>query len=251
MWTAGAKYSVIILTALLTVTGIIGKCEDEKSGMFPDPEGYVSDYAAVLSGSDYVTLTDTCEFLDDDTGVQLVIVIIDTLGDADINTYATDLFNEWGIGHEDADNGLLFSMAVDDHKWVFRAGYGMEKLFPDVLCRHIVEESSVGEFQARNYGEGLINLALRVREIINENELQPGKSTGQSKKDKPSHRINRPGSEEEKDEDVPELSVKDLVTVSKFIMSIYIPLIVLGVVVIFTLLIKFNQSKANTDVHPD
>jgi uncharacterized protein len=52
----------------------------------------------------------------------------DRLGDETIDTYAVQLFEEWGIGQKGKDNGVLLLVAPNEKKVRIEVGYGLEGL---------------------------------------------------------------------------------------------------------------------------
>ena len=71
----------------------------------------VGDYAGVLSDAteDYIMTQN--ETLTAATGGAIVVVTVDFLDGMEIDDYAYEIFNDWGIGDADADNGLLLLLA--------------------------------------------------------------------------------------------------------------------------------------------
>lgn len=69
---------------------------------------YVGDYAGVLSDAteDYIMTQN--ETLTAATGGAIVVVTVDFLDGMEIDDYAYEIFNDWGIGDADADNGCSF-----------------------------------------------------------------------------------------------------------------------------------------------
>jgi len=69
---------------------------------------FVTDAAGVLTEK---TKNDIIEeniwLMDKCRGAQIVIVTIEYLVDMDAEEYATRLFNNWGVGDEELDNGML------------------------------------------------------------------------------------------------------------------------------------------------
>lgn len=49
----------------------------------------------------------------------------------DINNYASDLFESLGLGRKGWDNGVLFLIATDDHRYKLEVGYGLESALTD------------------------------------------------------------------------------------------------------------------------
>jgi uncharacterized protein len=128
--------------------------------------GYVNDYADALSSSDESRLNSICEDLVATNSTEMAIVTIHTTDGQPVEDYAVELFNKWGIGNAQADNGLLILVAVDQHDYYVSTGYGIEDVIPDSLAVRIMENEAVPEFRNGDYGTGLINAATRYSAVL-------------------------------------------------------------------------------------
>ncbi len=100
---------------------------------------------------------------------QVAIVIIGNMepkDQTDVDAFATELFEKWGIGMKDKDNGLLLLIVKDEKKFCFRTGYGVEGILPDMICRRIADEKLVPAFKQEQYGEGILATAERLHELM-------------------------------------------------------------------------------------
>ena len=68
---------------------------------------------------------------------EISIVVLNSIGDNDIKSFATELLNYWGIGTKSNDNGLLLLFVLDQRKVTFEVGYGLEGVLPDAICKRI------------------------------------------------------------------------------------------------------------------
>ncbi len=59
------------------------------------------------------------------------MVTIQSLDGADIESYAVDLFHQWGVGSKSTDSGVLILYAIDDHRARIEVGYGLEPILTD------------------------------------------------------------------------------------------------------------------------
>src|SRR6185369_14248362 len=69
------------------------------------PTGLVNDFAKVLTADQVTTLEGTLQANRQSTGSEITVVTIPSLGGDTIENYAVKLFEEWGIGQKDKDNG--------------------------------------------------------------------------------------------------------------------------------------------------
>lgn len=91
------------------------------------------------------------------TTAEATAVIIGNIPDGyDIDSYATDLFQTWGIGKKSRDNGVLLLVVPEARKYVFRTGYGVEGALPDVTTARIARRAMVPLFRQNQYGQGVL-----------------------------------------------------------------------------------------------
>lgn len=104
--------------------------------------------------------------LRDSTSVEAMMVIVESIGTEDIDDFSTDLFEKWGLGKGDRDNGLLLVAVTDVHEVVIRTGYGIEGALPDMTCASIIRHDIAPEFREDRYGAGLLAAADRISTIL-------------------------------------------------------------------------------------
>lgn len=101
----------------------------------------------------------------DSNTVETAVVVLPSIGNNDIDLFATDLFTHWGIGRSN-DNGLLILAVMDQRRVVFRTGYGIEGVLPDAICKRIIESYIIPAFRQGDYGGGLEAAVTQVARII-------------------------------------------------------------------------------------
>lgn len=129
------------------------------------PQGYVSDFANVLSPAARAQLIDLCAEVDLKTQAQIAVVTVKTIGGRPIEDYSIDLATRWGIGPKQKDNGILILLAVDDHKYRFEVGYGLEGILPDGKVGGFGREA-VPFLREKNYDAALLLMTRRVADVI-------------------------------------------------------------------------------------
>jgi uncharacterized protein len=129
------------------------------------PQGYVNDFANVLSPSARDQLTALCAEVDHKAQAQIAIVTIHSLGGRPIEDYSIDLATRWGIGPKQKDRGVMILVATGDHKYRFEVGYGLEGILPDGKVGSFGREA-VPFFRQNNYDAALLLMTRRVAEVI-------------------------------------------------------------------------------------
>src|SRR5688572_15060985 len=77
----------------------------------PRPGHWVSDATGTLSAKDIAALDALGSELDQSGKGQLAVVLVGSTDGRVPRTYATELFNRWGIGHATKNNGVLLFLA--------------------------------------------------------------------------------------------------------------------------------------------
>jgi uncharacterized protein len=130
---------------------------------FPKPAGYINDYANILD-TDYINKLDILtKDLERKTTAEVLIVTIESSGDTSLETYATELFNSWGIGKKDKNNGVLFLVSKNDNKIIIKAGVGLDMVITNDVAKQIIDNFVVPEFKELNYSEGTYQ---GIKEIV-------------------------------------------------------------------------------------
>lgn len=142
----------------------------------PETEGFISDFAKVLTDAEKQRITEIAENLEKSTTAELAVVTVTTVKPFTIEEYSVRLFEKWGIGKKAQDNGVLLVVAVEDREMKIEVGYGLEGILPDGLCGEIIRNSIIPEFKNGNYGSGITAGAEAIAGIVGgKTEYKPEK----------------------------------------------------------------------------
>ncbi len=130
------------------------------------PQGFVNDFAKVLSVEQVSTLNKTLSDFSSQTTNQISVVTIPALGDETIETYAVKLFEEWKIGQKGRDNGVLFLIAPTDKKVRIEVGYGLEGVLTDAQSNGIIQKIILPEFKVGNIEKGIVNGTNAILSVV-------------------------------------------------------------------------------------
>lgn len=121
----------------------------------PTEDFYVADYADVLTYETRREIVEKNDVLYAQTGGQIVFLTVDFLDGADIENYAYTVFNEWGIGSAQENNGVLVLLAIgEENYWAVR-GDGIEKALTNEDLSDILYNNLEEDFAAQNYDAGV------------------------------------------------------------------------------------------------
>jgi len=127
---------------------------------------YVSNPDQLLSDQAVARINLLLDSLEKKTSAQVAIVMLNSIGDADIFDFAQSLFVKWGIGKSGTDNGLLILYVQDKRTVRFHTGYGLEGDLPDAICKRIQTQKMVPRFKEGDIDGGMIAGAEEVVNIL-------------------------------------------------------------------------------------
>ncbi|QNH62421.1 TPM domain-containing protein [Hymenobacter sediminicola] len=123
----------------------------------PSPFRFVNDGGQLLSAADAQKLENGLRRYADNTGTQLVIVTVPTLGGRDIADYGRALGTAWGVGQRDKNNGIVLLLAAQEHQVTIQAGSGLRSQITPALTARVISEQMTPSFKQGRYFTGLRN----------------------------------------------------------------------------------------------
>lgn len=128
---------------------------------------YVSNPDGVLTAQEVAKLNSQLQQLWNQTTAEVVVVAIDSLAEGyDETHFANELFELWGIGKADKDNGLLLLVVNGTHRWTVRTGRGMSAVLPDVVCSQVMRQKAVPYFKQGLMAQGIEAALSEMSEAI-------------------------------------------------------------------------------------
>lgn len=106
---------------------------------FPRFTNHVVDAAGVVPDEDEQRLNAELADYQKRSTNQIAIAVVESLDDTSIEDYSEDLFDEWGVGEKDKDNGLLLVVAMQERELRIEVGYGLEGELTDLESGRIVD----------------------------------------------------------------------------------------------------------------
>lgn len=99
---------------------------------------------------------------------EIFVVALQSTGDVDLKSFATELFNNWGIGKKGKDNGLLILLVLDQKKVTMETGYGIEGVLPDAICIRIIDNDMVPLMKQGQIGPGMLAGVQAVLKVLSD-----------------------------------------------------------------------------------
>lgn len=120
---------------------------------------YCADYANVLSADTEQMIIDYNGALEQQCrGAQLVVVTVDYLDGMYCDEYAYQLFNDWGVGSGQYNNGMLLLLAVEESKAWLAYGLGLNSEISSDDVDNLMEKYFWDDFDAGEYDKAVTKL---------------------------------------------------------------------------------------------
>lgn len=149
------KLILILMILILVIIVPVLHIKAQPQPLSPTSLKYVNDYAGIMDDSTKQYIVSVGNELENKTGAQSVVVIINSLEGRDIESYANGLFREWGIGQKDKNNGLLILISMKDKKWRVEVGKGLEGTITDIYSARIMDSVAAPKFSTGNFNQGI------------------------------------------------------------------------------------------------
>lgn len=130
------------------------------------PPRLVNDFAGVFNRMELNKLEAMLVAYDDSTSTQITVVTVPSLQGMEVADYANRLFEKWGLGQKDKNNGLLLLLALEEREVRIEVGYGLEDRMTDALSRRIIEQDMIPRFRQGDYAGGMYAASRRAMEVL-------------------------------------------------------------------------------------
>lgn len=126
-----------------------------RAATFPKYEGYVNDFAEILSPEEENSIETLVTSFKAETTNEIVVVTVKSLEGLPVFDYSQELFTQWGIGKREKNNGILFLIAPQEREAFVNVGKGLEGALPDSLTSIILRNDVRPYFTENQYGDGI------------------------------------------------------------------------------------------------
>lgn len=126
----------------------------------------VIDEVGLLSEGTKRQLANSLFNLQKEQGVQLQVYIAKSLQGEEIESAAIKIFDQWKLGDEKTDKGLLFLIAPNEKRLRIEVGQGLEGDIPDVIAKRIIADVVKPYFQRKEFNLGVIQGVVAIQNYI-------------------------------------------------------------------------------------
>ncbi|MBQ5781716.1 MAG: TPM domain-containing protein [Spirochaetaceae bacterium] len=131
----------------------------------PKLQGYVNDYAGIISPEHQERITETLAALENQTGTQIFVLTMPSLDGNDLTDFSFSVAESWQIGQAGKDNGALLLVSMAERKIRIEVGYGLEGLLTDAKCGLIIRNILTPAFRNNDYSRGIFQGVSTMAEV--------------------------------------------------------------------------------------
>ncbi|TND07700.1 MAG: hypothetical protein FD123_3019 [Bacteroidetes bacterium] len=165
------KKLVLLLSVLFFGTALFAQVPDA-DGLYPapSPKKYCNNFSKAfpefLNAGETVLLEGKLAAFDKETSNQLVVVIVDELGERTAAQYARDLGNKWGAGQKALNNGIVILVkptgGAGERDVQISIGLGLEMRIPNVTVQQIIDTEIIPRFKENDFYGALDNATAQL-----------------------------------------------------------------------------------------
>ncbi len=145
-----------------------------------NPTGFVNDFAGMMNDKEKQLLENKLSQFEKESSNEISVVTVNSLGEDTIENFAVKLFEEWKIGKEKNDNGVLILVSKEDRKMRIEVGYGLEPSLTDAISSQIINNVMKPAFQNNEYFLGIGGAVDRIISVT-KGEYVPSENSSGSK----------------------------------------------------------------------
>jgi uncharacterized protein len=144
-------WPALLLAATLASQGV-----SAAEPKWPELTGRVVDEAGLLSQQQRAELDSKLMQLETSSGMQLVVVTVNSLQGLEIEDYGVGLGRHWGIGQVGKNNGAMLIVAPNEREVRVEVGYGLEGVLTDAITSSIIQTDILPAFRAGHMDQGIV-----------------------------------------------------------------------------------------------
>jgi uncharacterized protein len=104
-------------------------------------------------------------------GSQLQVLMVSTTQPETIEQYTQRVFDQWKLGRQGVDDGVLLLVAKDDRRVRIQPGYGLEGAIPDAIANRVIQEYLAPKFRAGDFGGGIVEGTAQLARLVDGESL--------------------------------------------------------------------------------
>ncbi|HXX47090.1 MAG TPA: TPM domain-containing protein [Myxococcota bacterium] len=124
------------------------------------------DRATLLSPGMRDSLERSLSDYERNTGHQIVVHTTPSLEGLAIEDYSIQVAEAWKVGQKGLDNGVILTVAPNEHKVRIEVGYGLEGVLPDAIAARIIRDEITPRFRSGQMDQGIFAGVRAIEKVI-------------------------------------------------------------------------------------
>lgn len=139
----------------------------------PPLQARVTDLTGTLTAGQQAELEGKLAAFEQRKGSQIALLIVPTTRPEAIEQYSIRVVDEWKLGREQSDDGVLLLVALQDRALRIEVGYGLEGVLPDATAWRIINETIKPLFRQGDIYGGVTAGLTRIMQVVDGEPLPP------------------------------------------------------------------------------
>lgn len=151
----------------------------------PSLDSPVVDTTGTLDAATRERLIQQAQALQQRKGSQLQVLMVPTTEPEDIAQYTQRVYDQWKLGRQGVDDGVILVVAKDDRRVRIQPGYGLEGAIPDATASRVIQEYLVPKFRNGDFAGGVTDATAQLVKLVDGEQLpapiadhSPGRDRG-------------------------------------------------------------------------
>lgn len=126
----------------------------------------VTDLTNTLSSQEQAALSNKLSQFFEQKGSQIAVLIVPTTQPEVIEQFSIRVVEDWQLGREKIDDGVLLLIATQDRKMRIEVGYGLEGAIPDLIAKRIIRNTLSPHFKQGQFYQGIDQATTQLMQLI-------------------------------------------------------------------------------------
>ena len=161
-----ARFAAFLTLLLAALLALPAAAQD----LPPRPDGPVYDGANMIDAATKSQLDQKLRAYNKETGRAVIVATVPSLDGETVEGYAVKLYETWGIGGEETDEGALLLVAKEERKIRIEVGYGSTPTLTDAMSGRIIRDTITPAFKEGDFSAGI---AAGVDRMIEAMDMDP------------------------------------------------------------------------------
>lgn len=164
---------ILVLLLLVVAWGMPMLGRDYSPGELVNPNiedrrVYIADPGNLVGGEARRKVNETLYSLRQQTGAEVIVAVVPSIGDKSVEDFSEELFQQWGVGKKDKDNGVLILIAPEQKRARITTGYGVEGVLPDISAKKILDRTIIANMKEGNLDGAVTSSAEEVARVLSD-----------------------------------------------------------------------------------